>query len=109
MKIRSMAIALMAEYGDCWPGAISLMGRSCITRCPAAASQAVVGSRSLMWQKPQPVARGHENSGVSMPDRRPRDCSVIAWGHRAEMSQNAVEALGKHGVRRQQTQNEIRL
>ena len=34
MKIGSIAIALIAEYGDCWPGAISLSGSSCRTAQP---------------------------------------------------------------------------
>jgi hypothetical protein len=41
MKIGSIAIALIAEYGDCWPEAISLIGSSCRTRCLAPASHFV--------------------------------------------------------------------
>ena len=57
MKIGSIAIALIAEYGDCWPGAISLSGSSCRTRRPAPASQAVSGARSPMSPMPQLARR----------------------------------------------------
>ena len=67
MKIGSMAIALIAEYGDCWPGAISLIGSSCSTRCPAPASHAVSGARSPISPMPQLVDEGQENSGTSRP------------------------------------------
>ena len=53
MNIGSIAIALIAEYGDCWPGAISLSGSSCSTRWPAAASQPVTGATSPMSPMPQ--------------------------------------------------------
>jgi len=32
MNTGSMAIALIAEYGDCWPGAISFSGSNCSAR-----------------------------------------------------------------------------
>jgi hypothetical protein len=70
MKIGSIAIALIAEYGDCCPGAISFNGRSWRMPCPAAASQAVIGSMSAMSPIPQLDVDGHENSGMSRPARR---------------------------------------
>src|SRR5262245_956872 len=104
-----MAIALIAEYGDCWPGAISLIGRSCTTRCPASASQAVSASRSPMSPMPQLVVRGHENSGIRMPDRRPRRLSVMHASRRLEMTQDAIESFGEDIWRRQQADDEVRL
>ena len=70
MKIGSIAIALIAEYGDCCPGAISLSGRSCRICWPAPAIQAVSGTMSPMSPIPQLAVEGHENNGMSRPARR---------------------------------------
>src|SRR5262245_23400735 len=107
MKMGSMAIALIAEYGDCWAGAISLIGSSCSTRWPADASQAVVASKSPMSPMPQLVVREHEKSGIRMPERRARVPSVIAGRHRAQVSENPVEPLAKLLRQRQQAHDDI--
>ena len=57
MKIGSMAIALVAEYGDVPPRAISLSGRSCSTRRPAPASHAVIAATSPISPMPQLAGR----------------------------------------------------
>ncbi len=78
MKIGSIAIALIAEYGDCCPGAISLSGSSCRMRCPAPASHRVTGSMSPMSPMPQLAVDGQENNGMSRPARRrPTAASVM--------------------------------
>ena len=70
MKIGSIAIALIAEYGDRSPGAISLIGSSCSARWPAPASHRVIDGRSPMSPMPQLVVVGQENNGISNPARR---------------------------------------
>jgi hypothetical protein len=48
-----MAMALSAEYGEVSPGGISLIGSSCSSRCPAAASQRANGAMSPISPIPQ--------------------------------------------------------
>src|SRR5215831_10425104 len=70
MKMGSMAIALIAEYGDCWPGAISLIGKICNTETPARVSHAASGAISPISPIPQLVVEAHENRGTRTPARR---------------------------------------
>src|SRR6476659_1293128 len=71
MKMGSIAIALVAEYGDVWPAAISLMGNSCTNPRPASRAQAANGMRSRISPIPQLRDEGIENSGSSSPAVRP--------------------------------------
>ena len=76
----SMAIALVAEYGEVWPAAISLMGSSCSTPRPASRIQADMGTRSRISPMPQLRDEGIENSGSSSPAVRPvGTVRVMAW------------------------------
>src|SRR6185295_5117151 len=70
MNTGSMAMALTAEYGDCWPAAISFRGSNWRTDCPAADSHFVIGARSAISPMPQLRVEGKEKSGTSKPARR---------------------------------------
>src|SRR5580692_4236631 len=109
MKIGSIAIALIAEYGDCWPGAISLIGSSCSTRWPAAASQAVSGARSPISPIPQLAVDGHANSGISRPARRRPPPSLMAGVSVSRTFQHPSDAGREWAFGRQQAHDQIRL
>src|SRR5579862_8926596 len=107
MKIGSMAMELMAEYGDDCPGAISLRGSSCKMRWPADASHAVNGARSPMSPMPQLLVDGNENSGMARPARRARRL-VMGEPGASKTPQDAVDAGGKRLRGDQQTDNQER-
>src|SRR5205823_2078401 len=69
----------------------------------------VMASRSPMSPMPQLVVRGHENSGITMPDRRRPAASVMTLGGDLKVSQDAVDAFGEAVRERQQAHDEIRL
>ena len=71
MKIGSIAIALIAEYGEFCPSAISLIGSSCTNEKPASAIQAPSRGRSPISPMPQLSRDGSEKSGTSRPAWRP--------------------------------------
>ena len=101
-------MALSAEYGDCWPGAISLIGSSWRMRWPAPASQRVSGARSPMSPMPQLVEDGHENSGISRPAwRRAAGHSWLATGA-IEAPQDAIDSVGKLRLGSEQAHDEDR-
>src|SRR3954468_11591614 len=101
----SIAIALRAEYGEFWPSAISLTGRSWTKRSPAADSQGASRGRSEISPIPQLRRDGIENSGTSAPAWRPLSNarSDIRPLH------HAPHPLDKRGHLRQQADDEVRL
>src|SRR3954464_6972428 len=62
-----MAIALIAEYGEFWPSAISLTGSKRVKSSPQRSSQAANRVRSGISPIPQLARDGIENSGTSAP------------------------------------------
>src|SRR6185312_3712634 len=62
-----MAIALMAEYGEFWPSAISLTGNSWTKSQPALSSHEANLARSGISPIPQLPREGIEKSGTSTP------------------------------------------
>src|SRR5687768_3152737 len=71
MKMGSIAIAVIAEYGEFWPSAISLIGSSCTNENPASAIHRPSSGRSPISPIPQLSRDGIENSGTSRPAWRP--------------------------------------
>ena len=71
MKIGSIAIALIAEYGEFWPSAISLTGSNCTMSSDAASSQRANRGRSGISPMPQLAREGIEKSGTMTPACRP--------------------------------------
>src|ERR1043165_1144087 len=108
-----MAIALIAEYGDCCPGAISLIGSSCSARRPAASSHDVTAAISPMSPMPQLAAVGHENSGMRRPARRrpvrSLSDSLTDSGAAIEVPKDARDTISEDGRRRDETHHEKRL
>ncbi len=71
MKIGSIAIALIAEYGEFCPSAISLMGSNCRKEKPARVIQPPNRGRSPISPIPQLSRDGSAKSGTSSPAWRP--------------------------------------
>src|SRR5262245_26119295 len=71
MKMGSIAIALIAEYGEFWPSAISLIGSSWTNENPASDIQRPSRGRSPISPMPQLPPDGIEKSGTSRPACRP--------------------------------------
>ena len=62
-----MAMALIAEYGEFWPSAISFTGSNWTKSHPALSSQEANLARSGISPTPQLPPDGIENSGTSTP------------------------------------------
>src|SRR4051812_22324325 len=98
----SIAIVLNAEYGDRWPGAISLTGSNWTRPRPAVISQRAKCGRSEISPIPQLSRDGMENSGTTTPARRPAAGSPSG----TSTLHHEANALSEHRRLRQQTHNE---
>jgi hypothetical protein len=67
MKMGSMAMALIAEYGEWPPGAISFTGSNCRMSLPVSRSHVHNGTRSAISPMPQLREDGAEKSGSRTP------------------------------------------
>src|SRR6476620_3280647 len=100
-----MAIALIAEYGECWPSAISFTGSSWTKSHPARSSHDANRARSGISPMPQLPRDGIEKSGTSTPACRPsaKPISDMSGFHHSSNS------LAKHVRLRQQADDKKRL
>ncbi|MBP1635859.1 MAG: hypothetical protein H6Q10_2433 [Acidobacteria bacterium] len=71
MNSGSIAIADIAEYGEVWPTATSLIGSSCSRSWPAATSHLAKRGMSGISPTPQLAREGIEKSGTTTPPWRP--------------------------------------
>src|SRR6185295_285797 len=101
----SSAIAVIAEYGEFWPFAISLTGRSWTKSNPARSSHDANRDRSGISPIPQLPREGIEKSGTRAPAcRRSAKCdSGIDRFH------HPANALRERGRFRQEADDEKRL
>ncbi len=111
MKSGSIAIALIAEYGDCCAGAISLIGSSCSTRWPAPASHAAIGTRSGdLADAPARRRRDTRRAAAATPARRrPIRSRSPRLRHAGEPADHGRQRLIEDALGRQQADDEKRL